>query len=52
MSSVKKYLFDDYAFKVNQALKKVKQNEVDIIFSQIDERIGSANNIYLLGNVW
>jgi len=50
MSSVKKYLFDDYAFKVNQALKKVKQNEVDIIFSQIDERIGSANNIYLLGN--
>ena len=50
MSSVKKYLFDDYAFKVNQALKEVKQNEVDMIFSQIDERIGSANNIYLLGN--
>lgn len=50
MSSKKKYLFDDYACRVSQALKKVKQNEVDIIFEQIDNRIGTNHNVYLLGN--
>ena len=35
MSSVKKYLFDDYAYKVNQALKEVKQKE---IFEKIKEK--------------
>ena len=45
-----KYLFKDYALKINQALEKVNQNEVDLLFNQIDKIIGTNSNIYLLGN--
>jgi len=45
-----KYLFKDYSLKINQALEKVDQNEVDKLFDQIDKIIGTSSNIYLLGN--
>jgi len=45
-----KYLFKDYSLKINQALEKVNQNEVDKLFNQIDKIIGTNSNIYLLGN--
>lgn len=45
-----KYLFKDYSLKINQALEKVDQNEVDKLFNQIDKIIGTNSNIYLLGN--
>ena len=45
-----KYLFKDYSLKINQALEKVDQKEVDKLFNHIDKIIGTNSNIYLLGN--
>ena len=44
------YFFKDYAIKIFKALEKVDQIEVDYLFNEIDKRIGSKSNIYLLGN--
>tara|TARA_A100001035_G_C27776794_1_gene499493 strand:- start:1859 stop:2488 length:630 start_codon:yes stop_codon:yes gene_type:complete len=45
-----KYLFKDYTLKINQALEKVDQLQVDNLFNKIDTILGSNSNIYLLGN--
>ena len=45
-----KFLFKDYAIKINRALQLVEQNKVDKLFDQIDSLLGSNSNIYLLGN--
>ena len=44
------YFFEEYAKKIGQALELVKQKEVDQLFSQIDKKIGTKSNIFLLGN--
>ena len=44
------YFFEEYAKKIGQALELVKQKEVDQLFSQIDKKIGTNSNIFLLGN--
>ena len=44
------YFFEEYAKKIGQALELVKQKEVDQLFTQIDEKIGTNSNIFLLGN--
>ena len=44
------YLFKDYSEKVNKALAKVEQSQVDQLFNHIDKLLGSNSNIYLLGN--
>ena len=45
-----KYLFEDYANKISNALDQVNQKEVDQLFIQIDKLIGTNSNIFLLGN--
>ncbi len=44
------YFFEEYAKKIGQALELVKQKEVDQLFTQIDKKIGTNSNIFLLGN--
>tara|TARA_B100000212_G_scaffold341999_1_gene327074 strand:+ start:2427 stop:3056 length:630 start_codon:yes stop_codon:yes gene_type:complete len=45
-----KFEFQDYASKMMEALKNVRQEEVDQLLEQIDNIIGTKNNIFLLGN--